>query len=413
MKSFFLCVVRNRLLLFLSVFCLLITDLSANPAVIVETGHALSHRVETEANPFHALSQRVESGADTVNINNFKNWRFELAINLSRIIPHRSYFLADVDEFTGILDLDVSHRVSGAKPWHVYYSYPEFGAMLSLAKFGNSDVFGSAIGVLPYLRWNWPKKSKDWSLFLKLGFGLGYVSKGFDEIDNPGNNAISTKLNNYSRLEFGWNKKLRKKTELALAISASHFSNANVSQPNLGLNLISVKAGLRWGAGDEPSVLPSLVIFSPPKWRVFARASWGMTTGDISGANADHVCSFSVYGARSLGQSHIVQLGINYEHLWPIRTFLIEQADENLKQASKVWMHVGYEYLMDQLGLVVQAGVYLYDPVISRPSMANRFGFNFYPTGSYGKKKTFYLGAYLKSHSARADYPEVVLGIGF
>jgi len=339
-------------------------------------------------------------------------WFFELGSNLSRIIPHRSYFLAEVNQFSFIFDAEVSRRVSGKKDWHHKFHLPELGAMFSYLRLGNADVFGSAAGVVPFFKYNWVKnRGQKW--FVKVGFGLGYVSKRYDPVENPTNEAISTPFNNYSKLELGVTHRLGSRYHLTTAVSASHFSNANIKQPNLGLNLLSAKLAIGWAAGKQTEIRREVEAELPKRWAFYLRPSWGMTTGDIDGQPADHVISISAYVARTFKHQHRVQLGLNYEHLWPIRNYLVEQGSEDLNQAGKVWLHLGYEYLMDQLGFVVQAGVYLYDPVVSRPSMANRFGFNYYPAGTYGKKKTFYLGAYLKSHSARADYPEFALGFSF
>lgn len=82
------------------------------------------------------------------------------------------------------------------------------------------------------------------SLNYEWDLGLTFGWNPFDEIENPENRVIGSKVTAYINADLYLNMVLNRWADLNIGASFSHFSNGNTQFPNSGLNTLGAKIGL-------------------------------------------------------------------------------------------------------------------------------------------------------------------------
>lgn len=88
--------------------------------------------------------------------------------------------------------------------------------------------------------------SKSLALNYEWNLGLAMGWKPYDEVDNPDNTLIGSKVTAYIGLECYLNWRLSNSLDLNIGGSIAHYSNGNTQLPNFGLNVGAVKASLAY-----------------------------------------------------------------------------------------------------------------------------------------------------------------------
>jgi hypothetical protein len=126
-----------------------------------------------------------------------------------------------------------------------------YGFTLNVMDLG-SDVAGYGIGSGAMLM----AQSGRNGYFL-FSMGLGYLTQKFDAINNPRNVAIGSRMNGTMQLGHHWElaswpgkkspetQTIEHLWKINLELGMLHFSNANWSQPNFGINIPYASVGLK------------------------------------------------------------------------------------------------------------------------------------------------------------------------
>ena len=179
-----------------------------------------------------------------------------IKIGYGFIISHRTG-MGHLQAHVPMLEIDFNIPTKCQKTWHKLYRYPTLGLAYIYADLGNPEVMGTAHTILPYLRLPIIKTSHfEWNY--RMAFGVGYLSKHFDRVENIQNIAIGSAFNIAANILFDFHFKISDKLKLSTGIGFSHFSNANFKTPNLGINIPSVSIGGYYQLGKtKPMVEPS------------------------------------------------------------------------------------------------------------------------------------------------------------
>ncbi len=102
--------------------------------------------------------------------------------------------------------------------------------------------------IIRFHRFNW---------HFQLGMGFGVFSKIYDEITNPENVLISTRVTPYINIQTGFDIQLNDRLDLTLNANYTHASNASWKFPNYGINEVQGLAGIRY------HIHPGLSTFVP------------------------------------------------------------------------------------------------------------------------------------------------------
>jgi hypothetical protein len=113
------------------------------------------------------------------------------------------------------------------------------GLSLGYQDFGNHEVLGQGYSISVHTAFPIIQHNRLGFLDFRLNTGVGWVSRKYDAQLNPKNNAIGSQLNGYVNLMLRWQKYF-KHWNIGGGIEFTHFSNASMKPPNLGLNVPSL-----------------------------------------------------------------------------------------------------------------------------------------------------------------------------
>jgi len=303
------------------------------------------------------------------------------------------------------MELEFSKKMNGSKPWNHYFNFPTQGISIGYWSLANENYLGNIIAVVPYIDFPLFSGSKV-QLNFKFGVGLGYVSKTFDAKENYKNNAIGSHFNGnillHPTLVFPIGKNLIFKTGPAV----THFSNASVAVPNLGLNLMTWKGTIKYQLGNyKPKSAREIVPFTKNTWWfIYATGSikeiyppegpkyWAMTIG------AERMKRFSPKSAWGFGADYFYDESMHQK-------FDERDIETSSKlDASRLGVKLGYELLLDRVSLIFNTGFYLYSKLNNDGRIYSRIGMRYHLSNRFSGVLQ------LKTHFGKADFMEVGLG---
>lgn len=189
----------------------------------------------------------AQSAYSDSKIESFKHKKFRSNIQIEPrfyygfIINHHTElepFNAHVPAF----ELTVLKDTYGKKSWERAHNYPFIGISFFYSSLSNHPAVGQAFALYPFITFPILRKEKDF-LGFKIGFGLGYLTKTFDRLENYKNIAIGSHFNVAINLMAEYRRQLNASTSLSAGLSLFHFSNGSIASPNYGLNLPMVSVG--------------------------------------------------------------------------------------------------------------------------------------------------------------------------
>ena len=329
------------------------------------------------------------------------------------IFKHSSNFLPEVTEKSHAFELAFSKITKGDKPWQRKLNYPEIGGAMLITRFGDNEIFGNAYALIPYAK-IWLLRGSKVDFFSRIGFGLGYVTKPYNRVNNPTNNVIGSKLNNCTQFSFGLDYKVDKQLSFFTALNFTHFSNASFQSPNLGINYLAFSTGFRYlpkptKGGFDQSPIPK------PIQKNFFRLNYAMAFYENSAAGGPKYPIYVVSGAYSRSTSVVnrVFTGINYAFDVGKKEYISQFVfDEKAIKASDLSIFVGDEIYIGRLSFDALLGIYILNAYDSTPPVYAKLGLNYHAV-KFGetKEKSLFIGVHMKTHYSVAQYFDVGIGL--
>jgi len=304
-------------------------------------------------------------------------------------------------------EIGIQRIVSGKKMWHRLYSQPKIGLSCYWGNLGNDVILGKVFGGYAFIELPLIRSNKH--LFsVRIGNGIGRVSKVFSVNDNPLNSAISSEINSMFQFSLMYNYSF-KKFDFGLGSDFLHLSNAAIKSPNLGLNIPSLKLRMAYSYSTKlrSIELKNEVVQSDkaiPKNRFLA-----ILFGSYKQLYENPGVSYPVYGAtlsyQRIGSSlRGWEYGVDVNRNGSDIQLLYNQGVET-KKIVKYGVYGAYIVQLDKFQMLAGMGVYCYDPHRLNGLFYHRVALRYIVYNHL----TLNLG--LKSHWANADYAE--FGIGF
>ncbi len=136
--------------------------------------------------------------------------------------------------------------------WQQFWRFPNVGIGLGFVNLGNNQLLGNAVYLYPYI--SIPMFTvKDIDINLKLGAGLSYVTKTWNDADtlsgvdaSTANSAFSFPLNCYLTSSINFEYLLTDQIALIGDLGYAHMSNGSFRNPNFGVNMGYVHLGARY-----------------------------------------------------------------------------------------------------------------------------------------------------------------------
>ncbi len=314
-------------------------------------------------------------------------------------------------------EIHAGWQLKGQQEWHEWHGFPTVGVSLMYLNLGQSEAVGSVIGLFPTIDFK-ILKTRPLSITSQIGTGIGYITRKYDQFDNPMANAIGTHFNCMLHLKLRLETPLTRHIKAHLGGSFTHFSNGGARLPNFGLNIPAVEAGLRWALDTEGVFIRHhLSRRSPKKWGVNTAAGMALSSNNSRGPKYP-IYNVSVAAVRYFSKTHRLHLGVAYEQ----NTLVAEQGLHSVlwqtraeaSRAGDRWLgFVEDEAVFGRVAMLFQTGVYLgnFDGV--RNLWYNKVGLRVYLPPIGRPKTQFHVGFYLKAHLGVAEHIAFMGGASF
>ncbi len=316
-------------------------------------------------------------------------------------------------------ELDISRSGAEEQACSQPFHYPWTGIALHFIPLGNPNQLGTAIGIYPFINFPLGKKDRKFKMHLRFGYGIGYITKPFNALENHKNVAIGSHVNACMSIRFNGMWKLNDENYLDFGLGMTHFSNGASKLPNLGLNLPLVNVGyhhmifknIKRVTGYEQAdkkIVQINKILSERNWHINLLLVSGFNDLDPPGGNRYGVLNLQSAAMRQTARKHRWGGGIDLMYsdankVRLARDTIFISATENIQIGGKF----AYEFVVGRLSFPIELGVYMYSKYKNFVPVYNRFAVH-YLLGEH-----LLLNVSLKTHLARAEYFEYGIGWRF
>jgi hypothetical protein len=313
------------------------------------------------------------------------------------------------DHPTGLL-FAYNRKTFGAEEWESRFGFPDWGFSVAYQDMKNFYL-GEAYSAYGHYNFHFFNRNMQ----LRVGQGLAYMTKPFDIIENPRNNAYGTRVTSSTYLLANYRREnIYKGLGIHAGATIVHYSNANVRAPNNSTNTWFFNVGLNYTLNKES--IPEFKIWEKKSYtedihfNAVARA--GFNESDFRGSGQFPFYDFAFYADKRINIKSSLQAGTEVfiaEFLKEYRDYQANSfpeegitGDENYQ---RVGVFIGHELHLGKTSVLTQFGYYLYWPIPFESRIYNRMGLQ--------RRLTDHLFASLtlKSHGAAAE--GVSLGMGY
>jgi Lipid A 3-O-deacylase (PagL) len=257
------------------------------------------------------------------------------------------------------------------KAWADFYRRPFTGLNVFVTDFGNPDVFGYGVSVLPFITVHSRRLDKP-AWHFSVGLGLAWYSKHFDPISNPRNKSVGSAFSWAYQLGIYRDILVRERLRLQLGGGWLHGSNGHVQLPNFGINVFNagIKSQFYLQNMDWKSPAPSLK--TENHRTLFLMTRLGIGVHEFGGPARHGGPKKNVYeGNIALGMmiKPFIRLrtSLGYRYYEHFNDYIIDQQlSEYLSQpklnASNIYASIGAEFLLGHFAIDAEWGVNIYKP---------------------------------------------------
>jgi hypothetical protein len=315
-----------------------------------------------------------------------RDWQIKPVVNAGFILVHRISIGHLVTGYPTNYELNISKPTSGTKLWHLENNKPDIGVSLQCLDFKNPSQLGYALTAAPYIEIPLNVKEKNSRLILRLCWGATYLTKRFDVNSNHKNIAIGSHVNSFVQFKWFWQLQLSKRLRFEPGFAFTHASNGKYKNPNLGLNVVSLNAGLNYliPSKTRPEITKvdsSTKVRSKNELLVFAAI--GFNQRYIA---TEELKTFVVSGAyqRNVRNTHKFSFGLDFYY---DQNYLIDYENEFLKKPEgidniRMSARIGYSYNVGRVSFPIEIGYYAFQKATPDGPVVSRLGVRYYsPSG--------------------------------
>ncbi|MBX2980592.1 MAG: acyloxyacyl hydrolase [Flavobacteriales bacterium] len=332
-------------------------------------------------------------------------WSLGARAHYGFLWPHRPSSWILVEGHASALELFAERRVQGDRPWHHQYALPTYGVGVLYTGLANPDRVGGCVRVLPYLFLPFRQQAKG-GFGMRVGWGVGYVTKPYDRRENPQQIAIGSRINTAIQIMPEYRMQ-RGPWSLMAGVGVDHWSNGSYQLPNLGLNYLSASFGAAYALGERSAADPlppqEEPISKRPEYSVVAAFGMNESGSPLSGQYTAY--SLSGQAQWRVSRKSGISAGMDLFNKGSLASKYPELAAQDRITYTQIALHGGYALLFGRGELFMHMGPYIYTPEPEDAAVFHRVGMR-YRSGGH-----MVWNISLKSHYAVADHWE--FGVGY
>ncbi len=331
------------------------------------------------------------------------------------LIPHH----IEMEIYNGhfpAFEISIVQKTFGRARWEFMYNYPLVGISYWYSGLSDTPYLGDAHAIFPYINFPLNKGGKV-HLFLRVGLGLGYLTKKFHRLDNYKNISIGSNFNAAVNFLFQVRQRLSKRFVLSFSLAFTHFSNGSMKSPNYGLNIPSVSAGLAYRLAKEnpyykQKLLPELSPFyfdgkKSVDLDVYAGFGYKDMLAEIGGRYLVFAASANLMKPISYKTKYGACFDLSYDGT-DEELIIMKNGEDYLKnkmQLIQVGLGGVFELNMSKISFIGTLGLYVFTKYKGEGNIYQKVAMK------YQFNQHWFSAITLKAHAGRADY--ITLGVGY
>jgi hypothetical protein len=310
------------------------------------------------------------------------DWQIKPVYSQGFILVHRISIGHLVKGYPATYEVNISKPTLGNKLWHIENNKPDIGVTLQCLDYKNPSQLGYALTAAPYVEIPLSAKERVSRLVMRMSWGLTYVTKNFDIHTNHKNIAIGSHWNSFVQFRWFWHLPINRYLRFEPGFSFSHASNGRAQNPNLGLNVVSLTAGLNMliPSASRPAVSAidsSTRVRSRNEILFFVAA--GYNERRINTENL-RCTVFSAAWQRNVRNTHKFSLGAD---MFFDQNYMLDYEEKTGNyptgiDRTRIAVRGGYSYNVGRVSLPIEIGYYVFQKLNPDAMIVSRLGVRYY-----------------------------------
>ena len=308
-----------------------------------------------------------------------------------------------VEGHAWIFEALIGKQTNGNKVWQRAHNYPRIEYSYMHVYTGSPDYIGNVDALMLNIDFQ-QGKPKFFRNHVRMGCGFGYVQKPFDRLENHKDITIGSHINFGAKLEYMAEFNFSPKLSGDLGFMMLHFSNTLYQAPNLGINLPMLSAALTYKIPykDEDYNRDSIPRFKPDN-QFTLNIGFGVKDATHSAGHkylvanfwGDYVRRITYQSGFGGGFDLFYDSSIRQGKLWS------GENPDYFGDIARFGIHATYEFIISDVSILQQAGIYLVNSMKADGAIYNRTGIR------YHFAKHWAATISMKAHITRADFFEL------
>lgn len=343
---------------------------------------------------------------------------FELCWQTGTLLRHTPKLTVQTGQRVPGFEVGVRLPTLGRREWQQVFGFPVVGVAVSGfslggAAHGNVFCLTSNITFLPV-------RLKNWAIAVRLGGGLGYVTRPYGFFDNPGQNAIGSHFNAVAQFRLGTEFRVNAHLRATAGASLTHASNGGWALPNLGVNIPTGYFSIAYSPEKEAVARKkNIPCKSEGRFGGLLQAGAAWVEYIVVDGARHPVWSASGMATWRLGRANRLMLGVDWEfnrsvYAWGLQTTAFDAEAEARRGATRWAVKLADEFLFGRLGVAYETGFYVGGPAINQYVLTRQFSkvaVRYYLPSLPGLGWRPHIGLSLKAHRAVAEYLSINAGM--
>lgn len=332
-------------------------------------------------------------------------WLVRANVQHGVLLPEYGFMSYLTDDYVRGFEVNFCKQTSGKNVWQQIYRYPAFGMSFHFTTLGSKEYFGDQYSLYPYYALNIVRR-KRFEFNYQMGLGISYATKKYSQDQNYQNLAIGSHFNIHYHADLLIQYRFYNNLSVNSGIVFSHISNANLSEPNVGLNLCAFSLGVGYSFGKPDTAVATFDRHLDPFFTYELMIAGGMKHTRTFESFQYPAVSISFDVKRRFGYKFALGIGADFFYDSSVEPQMLRlEKPYSPSNSFMSGIHLAEEFVYNKFSLIVQEGLYI--------GLTEKLvGYKMYNRAivRYKFSPHFFANFSLKSHLYILDFPEIGFG---